>query len=271
MYADDATIQRKIQNENSCKELQEDINKIKAWSEKWKMEFNVDKCHVVRFGVSKKRPIWQYKLGDEIIPSSEKEKDLGVVINYKCNHEDHINEIARKMYNLLANMKVAFTYVDANMVKKIITTFIRPTLEYASVVWNPHLQKDITKLERIQRAATRWAPELSGLSYEERLKALNLTSLKARRERGALITFYKCVTGIIEIDKEDFIQFNKRDTRGLKKKIQVKQGSKDAKSKSFPNKWIETWNKLPKDIVNAKNIHQFKKMYDEMIQVRGTQ
>ena len=271
MFADDAKIQRKIQNENSCKELQEDINKIKAWSEKWKIEFNVDKCHVVRFGVSKKRPIWQYKLGDEKIPSSEKEKDLGVVINYKCNHEDHINEIARKMYNLLANMKVAFTYVDANMVKKIITTFIRPTLEYASVVWNPHLQKDITKLERIQRAATRWIPEFRGLSYEERLKALDLTSLKARRERGALITFYKCVTGIIEIDKEDFIQFNKRDTRGHKKKIQVKQGCKDAKSKSFPNKWIETWNKLPKDIVNAKNIHQFKKMYDEMIQVRGTQ
>ena len=94
---------------------------------------------------------------------------------------------------------------------------------------------------------------------------------KARRERGALMTIYKCVTGIIEIDKEDFIQFNKRDTRGHKKKIQVKQGCKDAKSKSFPNKWIETWNKLPKDIVNAKNIHQFKKMYDEMIQVRGTQ
>ena len=45
-FADDAKIQRKIVNENSCKELQEDINKIKAWSEKWKMEFNVDKCHV---------------------------------------------------------------------------------------------------------------------------------------------------------------------------------------------------------------------------------
>ena len=79
MFADDAKFQRRIINENSCKELQEDINKIKALSEKLNMEFNEDKCHVVRFGKSSKRPVWQYKLGDELIPSADKEKDLGVV------------------------------------------------------------------------------------------------------------------------------------------------------------------------------------------------
>ena len=115
------------------------------------------------------------------------------------------------------------------MVRKIITTFIRPQLEYASVVWNPHLQKDIKKLERIQRAATRWAPELRELSYEERLKALNLTTLEARRKRGALITLYKCTTGMIDIDKEDFIKPGNRRTRGHSKKLQNKQGQKDSK------------------------------------------
>merc|ERR1712082_30343 len=88
MFADDAKIQRRIINENSCKELQEYINKIKAWCEKWKMEFNVDKCHVVRFGESSRRPVWEYKLGDEKIPSADKEKDLGVVINNKLKSED---------------------------------------------------------------------------------------------------------------------------------------------------------------------------------------
>ncbi len=52
-------------------------------------------------------------------------------------------------------MRVAFTYIDEEMVKKIITSFIRPTLEYAAVVWNPHLIKHIEKLEKVQRAATR--------------------------------------------------------------------------------------------------------------------
>ena len=270
MIADDANIQMKIINENSCKELQEDINKIKAWSKKWKMEFNVDKCHVVRFGKSKKRPVWQYKLGNETIPSADKEKDLGVVINDKLEPEDHINQITGKMHNLLANMKIAFTYIDASMVRKIITTFIRPTLEYASVAWNPHTQKDITKIERIQRVATRWVPELRELSYEERLQALNLTTLEARRERGALITLYKCTTKIIDIDKKDFTKSGNMGTRGHSKKLEKKKGKKDVKKYSFPNRYIDTWNNLSEHIVSAKNIHQFKKLYDEMTQRDGT-
>ena len=270
MFADDAKIQRKIVNENSCKELQEDINKIKAWSEKWKMEFNVDKCHVVRFGESSKRPEWQYTLGNENITSADKEKDLGVVMNFKMKREDHINQVTGKMYNLLANMKIAFTYIDASMVRKIITTFIRPTLEYAAVAWNPYHQKDKKKIERIQRAATRWVPEFRDLSYEERLQALNLPTLDARRERGALITLYKCKTGIIDIDKEDFIQPGNDRTRGHSKKILRKEGKKDFKKFGFPNIFIESWNKLPEHIASAKNIHQFKKLYDKKIQADGT-
>ncbi len=41
------------------------------------------------------------------------------------------------MYDLLANMRVAFSNLDEEMLKKIITSFVRPTLEYAAVVWNP--------------------------------------------------------------------------------------------------------------------------------------
>ena len=124
-------------------------------------------------------------------------------------------------------MKIAFTYIDASMVRKIITTFIRPTLEYAAVAWNPWKVKDIQKIERIQRAATRWVPELRELSYEERLQALNLTTLEARRKRGALITLYKCKTGIINIDKEDFITPGDNRTRGNRKKLQIKVGKID--------------------------------------------
>ena len=139
---------------------------------------------------------------------SGKGKDLGVVINHKLEPEDHVNQVTGKMHNLLANMKIAFTYIDASMVRKIITTFIRPTLEYIAAAWNPYHIKDEKKIERIQRAATQWVPELRELSYEERLQALNLPTLKARRERGALITMYKCTTGMMDIDKTDFIQLN---------------------------------------------------------------
>ena len=270
MFADDAKIQRRITNINSCKQLQEDLNKIKEWSDKWEMDFNVEKCHVIRFGVSKYRPVMQYKLGDKVIPTTDKEKDLGVVINSEGSPEDHINQITRKAYNLLTNMRIAFTHVDVDMVKKIITTYIRPMLEYAAVIWNPNLQKDINKLERIQRAATRWPPELRDLSYEERLKVLDLPSLEARRTRGDLITIYKCVNKMIEIDKKDFIQFSVKNTRKQNSMtLFMQRGDKNIRRYNLQNRIREKWNSLPDHIVSAENIHQFKKLYDEMTQIDG--
>ncbi len=52
------------------------------------------------------------------------------------------------MKNLLANIRVSFTYTDEDMVREIITSFMRPTLEYATVVCNPHLNKNTLKKKR---------------------------------------------------------------------------------------------------------------------------
>ena len=56
LFADDAKLMRIIKDENDCKELQNDIDRIQAWSRRWKLEFNAKKCHVVKFGKSKKDP-----------------------------------------------------------------------------------------------------------------------------------------------------------------------------------------------------------------------
>jgi len=167
-------------------------------------------------------------------------------------------------------MKVAFKYIEEDMVRKIITSFIRPPLEYAAVVWNPHLKKHVKKIERVQRAATRWVPSLRNLSYEERLKRLNLPTLEERRIRGDMIMMYKCVTGKEEIDKEDYIIRESRRSRGHTHKLQKTRGDKDVKKFSFPNRAIERWNQLPDKVVCAKSIHKFKEMYDKVAMEDGT-
>ena len=73
---------------------------------------------------------------------------------------------------------------------------IYPRLEYAAVVWSSNAKKDMRKLERIQRVATKMVPELKELTYEDRLKEMGLPTLQDRRERDDLITLYKIVNGI---------------------------------------------------------------------------
>ena len=55
-------------------------------------------------------------------------------------------------------------------------------------------------IEKVQIRASKIPKELYNLSYEERLKRLNITSLKDRRVRGDLIEIYKVVRGLDEIE-----------------------------------------------------------------------
>ena len=52
---------------------------------------------------------------------------------------------------------------------KLYKAIVRPHFEYCIQAWRPYCKKDIDKLERIQRRATKIIPELRDLSYESRL------------------------------------------------------------------------------------------------------
>ena len=74
---------------------------------------------------------------------------------------------------------------------------VRSHLEYGNCVWSPTRIMDIEKLERVQKIATKMIFFDKQIGYEERLKSLNLPTLKYRRARGDMIETYKIITGKI--------------------------------------------------------------------------
>ena len=50
LFADDAKIYRRIRSPQDRIALQDDINKLLRWSEKWLLRFNENKCKVMHFG-----------------------------------------------------------------------------------------------------------------------------------------------------------------------------------------------------------------------------
>lgn len=66
-------------------------------------------------------------------------------------------------------------------------------------------KKDIRRLERIQRTATKMVPELKDQNYKERLEEIGLPSLQERRKRGDRITMFKLIINLEKIDREDLV------------------------------------------------------------------
>ena len=84
-----------------------------------------------------------------------------------------------------------------------------------------HLIKDIETIENVQRRATNLIPGFRDLSYEGRLRVLNLPTLCFRRLRGDMIEMFKKMSGKYDpkVTLCNFIQLNKLDTRGHNKKV----------------------------------------------------
>lgn len=61
---------------------------------------------------------------------------------------------------------------------------IRPETIYSMYQWNPYLKKYIAKLKYVKGVM---APQLVGMGYEERVKILQLPSVKTRGEKGIFL------------------------------------------------------------------------------------
>ena len=66
---------------------------------------------------------------------------------------------------------------------------------YHVCVLNPHYQFLIEKPEKVQKRATKLVLTVKSLKYEERLRKLNLPTLKFGRIRGELTEVYKIFVG----------------------------------------------------------------------------
>ena len=157
---------------------------------------------------------------------------------------------------------------------------MRPQLEFAVSAWNPYLKKDIEALETVQRRATKKAPGLRNLSYEERLTKLNLTTLEERRVRGDLIQQYKIMNNIDKVKWRKSLELNKESvaderivgpvTRGHGYKIKKENTKDNIRLNFFTNRVANDWNALSNEAVEARSVNSFKAKIDKLYEKNGT-
>ena len=209
-FADDTKLFRKVNTDGDKQHLQNDLDRLVKWSEKWQMLFNFGKCKCLHTGHGNLNV--NYKMGDTVLGTTVKEKDLGVTISADMKVSEQCGIAASKGNQILGLIRRNITYKGKKLIIPLYKAIVRPHLEYCIQAWRPYRKKDIDTLERIQRRATKMIPELRDLSYEERLKECGLTTLETRRLRGDQIEVFKILNGYENIDRNMFFSL-KKDSR----------------------------------------------------------
>jgi len=147
-------------------------------------------------------------------------------------------------------------------IRHLYKSFVRPHLEYAAPVWCPYKHSQIDALENVQRRATRCIPSLKGLSYEERLRKLDLPTLLYRRARGDMIETYKMFNSY---DTDVCLRFSMNDnpTRDHSLKLCKIRAQKDIRKHSFTLRITDLWNSLPQSVIDSDNLQTFKNRLDK--------
>jgi hypothetical protein len=104
----------------------------------------------------------------------------------------------------------------------------------------------------VQRRAIKLVKNIKHLSYSERIKYLGLPSLQYRRMRSDLVKTYKTINYIDKVDSNTVFPRNESCTRGHKHKIYKKHSRIHIRKYSFSQRVVDTWNKLPANVVDSR-------------------
>ena len=160
-FADDTNVFRKVTNVTDKQRLQ-DLDKLVKWSEKWQMLLNFGKCKWIHVGHGNMDE--EYKMGDAVLGRTTQEKDLGVTFSADMKVSEQCGIAASKGNQILGLIRRTITYKEKQLIVPLYKAIVRPHLEYCIQAWRPYRKKDIYKLERIKRRATKIIPELRDLS-----------------------------------------------------------------------------------------------------------
>jgi hypothetical protein len=262
VFADDTKLFARVPEK--AKELQQDLDSLQKWSDKWQLRFNTSKCKVMHLG-KQKDPHTYYMERDErpaALETTSVEKDLGVNVDEDLNFEEHVETQTSKATKLLGMIRRTFTHIDDVTLPLLYKAIVRPHLEYCNTVWHPKSKRQAETLEAVQHRATKLVPNLKEKEYEERLRALSLPSLYYRRARGDMIECYKYMSGIYNVSSS-FLEVDTGSTRGHSKKLKKKTATKACRCKYFSRRITNAWNSLPEEVVSAPTMNTFKSRLDK--------
>lgn len=259
LYADDIKLYNDAVTHHDV--LQTDLNRISEWCELWLLPLNLSKCVVLHLGQN--NPNHTYSISGSNLSSVESHIDLGVVITRDLSWSNHIACQVKKANSRAYLIRRAFARADPLTLGKLFKLYVRPFLEYASLVWYPVLQSDRDLLDKVLRRFSRYSFGRSRPSYSNRLTMMHLIDVDSRRRRGDLISTFKALTLTSDgaISHLFSLRGNSR-LRGHELTLARPRFISRRGEYLFPSRVCRDWNALPAEVIFAPSVLSFKARLD---------
>ena len=259
LFADDTIAYLVIVKPHDTEKVQADLTTMGVWEVLWKMKFHATKCNVLTV-TGKRKPIQtEYKLYGHSLSRVTSAKYLGVTITEDLRWDSHINDICAKANRTLGFLRRNINIGSVAIKQQAYFTLVRPLVEYASTVWDPHIQRNTKKLEMVQRRAARYVTNRhrKRSSVSDMLQGLDWRTLEDRRKdaRLCMLYIYRVDRRLVAIKRDRRLISPERKTRS---RFQTIRCNTERRKMSFFPRTVRDWNALPPDIQELDTLCAFK-------------
>ena len=143
-FADDTKLFRRARNPDDIVELQEDMNKLVPWANKWQMNFNVDKCSVIHIGHNNMQG--NYNMFNQQLLTTDQQQDLGIIITKNNKWQKQTEKSCEMANRVLWCIAHNFRYNNKELIPLLYKSLVRPYLEHAVQFWSLHSRRKIDQI-----------------------------------------------------------------------------------------------------------------------------
>ena len=135
--------------------MNHDLRIVFSWASQWLVNFNPNKTEAIFFTLRNVDNLPSLIFNNTLIQFVDHNKHLGVT--FSCdgkwnNHVENTLQSALKVVGIMRQLKYEFSRLALN---QIYITYVRPIIEYSSIVWGGCSEQNADLLEKLQHEAAR--------------------------------------------------------------------------------------------------------------------
>ena len=202
----------------------------------------------------------EYTIHGHILQVTDNAKYLGVSLDSTLNWNYYVSQTAKKADSTRASIQRNMYSCPQPVKEACYQTLVRPIIEYAGMVWDPHTQANINRLEAVNRRAARFVTNDYSYysSVSQMLQTLGWQTLNERRAHAKVTMVYRIVHQLVEIQPEPYLRPLVTSSRGHSERLYIPYCRSPAYQSSFFPNGARLWNQLPQHVVCAASVEAFK-------------